>query len=155
MTDTATRSDDLSAVARLLAELDICSFTTSSKDGALHGRPMSNNGQVEYDGDSWFFAREDSRKVAEIDADRHVALGFIDTPNGTWVNVDGEAEVIRDDVERKRELWQEDLMRWFENGPDDSSVVLIKVRARHIDAWARDQDYSIDLSVSGGVVPSR
>ena len=145
MTETATRSDDLAAVAHLLAALDICSFTTSSQDGALHGRPMSNNGQVEYDGDSWFFAREDSRKVIEIDADPHVALGFIDTPNGTWVNVEGEAEVIRDDIERKRQLWQEDLGRWFENGPDDPSVVLIKVRARHIDAWAQDQDYSIEM----------
>lgn len=75
MTDTATRSDDLVAVSRLLAELDIRSFTTSSADGALHGRPMSNNGEVEYDGDSWFFAREDSRKVTEIDSDPHVGLG--------------------------------------------------------------------------------
>lgn len=145
MTDTATRSSDLAAIARLLAELDICAFTTRATDGALHGRPMSNNGEVEYDGDSWFFARADSRKVTEIDADPHVALGFIDTPNGTWVNVDGEAEVIRDDIERKRQLWQDDLGRWFEDGPDDPGVVLIKVRARHIDAWARDKDYSIDL----------
>lgn len=145
MTDTAMHSEDLAAIARLLAELDICSFTTKSPGGALHGRPMSNNGEVEYDGDSWFFAREDSRTVSEVGVDPHVALGFIDTPNGTWVNVDGEAEVIRDDVERKRQLWQEDLGRWFEDGPDDPAVVLIKVRARHIDAWARDQDYSIDL----------
>lgn len=145
MTDTATRSDDIAAIARLLAELDICAFTTRATDGALHGRPMSNNGEVEYDGDSWFFARADSRKVTEIDADPHVALGFVDTPNGTWVNVDGEAEVIRDDIERKRQLWQDDLGRWFEDGPDDPDVVLIKVRARHIDAWARDKDYSIDV----------
>lgn len=146
MTDTApARTDDLAVVARLLAELDICSFTTRAADGALHGRPMSNNGEVEYDGDSWFFAREGSRKVTEIEADPHVALGFIATEQGTWANVDGEAEVIRDDTERKRQLWQDDLGRWFEDGPDDPVVVLIKVRARHIDAWAGERDYSIDL----------
>ena len=52
---------------------------------------MSNNGEVEFDGDSWFFAFEDSRKVREIDADPRTELAFIDTPNGTWVNVEGEA----------------------------------------------------------------
>lgn len=139
------RSDDLVAVAKLLAELDICAFATRSPEGELRGRPMSNNGDVEYDGDSWFFAREGSRKVTDIDADPQVNLGFIDTPNGTWANVEGEAEVVRDDTERKRELWNDDLGRWFKDGPDDPEVVLIKVRARHIDAWAGEKDYSIDL----------
>ena len=147
MTDTTTapKSQDLAAVADLLAKLDICMLTTHAEDGSLHGRPMSNNGEVEYDGDSWFFASADSRKIGEIEADPHVELAFIDTPNGTWVNVEGEATVIRDDEERKRELWQKDLERWFQNGPDDPAVVLIKVSARHIDAWAGEQDHSFDL----------
>ena len=146
MTDTAASSrSDLAAIAEILAELDICMLTTRAADGALHGRPMSNNGDVEYDGDSWFFAADDSRKVVEIDAEPRVELAFIATPNGTWINVEGEASVIRDDPERKRALWQKDLERWFENGPDDPSVVLIKVEARHIDAWARGEDRSFDV----------
>ena len=106
---------------------------------------MSNNGEVEWDGDSWFFAASDSRKVTEIEADPRVQLGFIDTHNATWVNVEGEAIVVRDDVEQKRRLWQDDLARWFQDGPDDPSVVLIKVQARHIDAWSKDGDVVIDV----------
>ena len=145
MTGNAALQDDLGSVAQLLKKLDICMLTTRAADGALHGRPMSNNGDVEYDGDSWFFAFRDSRKVREIDADPRAELAFIDTPNGTWVNVEGTASVIRDDPERKRKLWQDDLKRWFADGPDDPNVVLIKVSARHIDAWSGEDEYSLDL----------
>jgi general stress protein 26 len=141
---TATKAD-LTAVAALLAKLDICSFATQAEDGTLHGRPMSNNGEVEWDGDSWFFAAADSRKVAEIAADPHVVLGFTDSANATWVNLEGDAEIVRDDVEQKRRLWLDDLERWFPDGPEDPSVVLIKVHARHIDAWSREGDIVIDL----------
>lgn len=144
MADTTSR-DALASVAELLKELDICMLTTRAEGGVLHGRPMSNNGAVEYDGDSWFFAQEGSRKVVEIDADPRVELAFIDTPNGTWINVEGEAAIVRDDPDRKRELWQTDLERWFANGPQDPDVVLIKVSARHIDAWAGEDEHSFDL----------
>ncbi len=80
---------ELAAVAALLAKLDICMLTTRASDGSLHGRPMSNNGEVEYDGDSWFFARDGSRKIDEIEADPHVELAFINSPNATWVNLEG------------------------------------------------------------------
>ncbi|MEO7117371.1 MAG: pyridoxamine 5'-phosphate oxidase family protein [Candidatus Limnocylindrales bacterium] len=142
---TAAPTSELTAVAALLRKLDICMLTSRASDGTLHGRPMSNNGEVEYDGDTWFFASADSRKVAEIDADPRVELAFIDTPNGTWINVEGEATVVRDDERRKRDLWQRDLERWFQNGPDDPAVVLIKVAARHIDAWAGEEDRSFDV----------
>ena len=140
----ARPTKELAAVARLLAKLDICMLTTHAEDGGLHGRPMSNNGEVEYDGDSWFFAREGGRMIGEIEADPNVELAFIDTQNATWVNLEGRATIVRDDAERKRRLWMEDLGRWFENGPDDPEVVLIKVEARHIDAWGQ-QDHSFDI----------
>ena len=145
MVQNPAQRGDLTSVTQLLKKLDICMLTTRAHDGALHGRPMSNNGEVEYDGDSWFFSFSDSRKVREIDADPRTELAFIDTPNGTWVNVEGEATVVRGDLERKRELWQDDLRHWFADGPDDPNVVLIKVSARHIDAWCGEDESSLDL----------
>jgi general stress protein 26 len=145
VTESQASRSDLEAVAGMLAKLDICMMTTRAPGGDLHGRPMSNNGEVEYDGDSWFFAFGDSRKIVEIEADEHVELAFIDTPNGTWINVEGAATIVRDDVERKRALWLDDLDRWFPEGPEDPNVVLIKVRARHIDAWAGEADLSFNV----------
>ena len=136
---------DLQSISALLAKLDIGMLTTKAADGTLHGRPMSNNGEVEYDGDSWFFAEDGSRKVTEIEAEPAVELGFIDTKAGTWINVEGEATVVRDDVERKKAMWLDDLERWFPGGPEDPNVVLIKVRAGHIDAWAKDEEWHLDV----------
>jgi len=31
------------------------------------------------------------------------------------------------DVKKKRELWLEELERWFDDGPDGEDLVLIKV----------------------------
>jgi general stress protein 26 len=145
MTEPGTWGDeDIKTVARLLAKLDIGMLVTRAADGSLHGRPMSNNGEVEWDGDSWFFAEGSSRKVEEIEADDAVELGFTATEDGTWINVEGRATIVRDDTERKKQLWQKDLERWFPNGAEDPNVVLIKVTAHHIDAWSQDAEYVLD-----------
>ncbi|HEY3335799.1 MAG TPA: pyridoxamine 5'-phosphate oxidase family protein [Candidatus Limnocylindrales bacterium] len=142
MTHTGTFSrDDLAAVAERMRELDICMFTTRADDG-FATRPMSNNGQVEYDGDTWFFARRDSAKVREIQSDPSVALGYIATERGTWIAIEAEA-AIDDDLTHKRERWFEDLRRWFENGPDDPEVVLIRATATRIRAWGGDTDLDV------------
>ena len=142
---TATKTD-LQDIAKLLAKLDIGMLTTKADDGTVHGRPMSNNGEVEYDGDSWFFSEDGTRKVTEIEADPAVELAFIDTKAGTWVNVEGEATILRDDVERKQELWLKDLERWFPNGPDDPNVALIRVASSAAQWWTDKGDGTANLS---------
>ena len=37
---------------------------------------MSNNGEVEYDGDSFYFSWDSARIVSDIGRDPHVALSF-------------------------------------------------------------------------------
>ena len=100
-------------------------------------------GKVEFDGDNWFFSYRDSGKVAEIEADPTVELAYIATDRGTWVSVEGQAEVIEDD-DRKRELWEDDLDDWFQGGPDDDRIVLLKVRAERIHAWAQGEELVIE-----------
>ena len=120
-------------IAELIKDIDICMFVTRS-DGTVRGRPMSNNGSVEYDGDSWFFSYRETPKVREIETDPHVELAYVATEKGTWVSIEGTAEVVEDD-ERKRELWEDSLEQWFTEGPEDDHLILLKVRADRIHAW--------------------
>lgn len=138
MADAPWKPEETRDVARLLKDIDICMLVTRS-DGAFRGRPMSNNGKVEWDGDSWFFSFRDSGKVAEIEADPSVELAYIATERGTWVSVEGTAEVVEDDA-KKRELWDDGLATWFQDGPDDDEVILLKVRANQIHAWANGEE---------------
>ena len=142
MASTTWQRDETREIAELIKDIDICMFVTRA-DGGMRGRPMSNNGEVEFDGDSWFFSARDSGKVDEIDADPRVELAYVATERGTWVSVEGRAEVVADD-ERKRELWQDELKAWFPEGPEDDGVVLLKVHAERVHAWANDEELVIE-----------
>ena len=132
---------DLAAVAERMRDLDICILSTRA-DGRLEARPMSNNGQVEWDGDTWFFARRDSAKVAQIEGDPAVSLGYVATERGTWVAIEAEAEIV-DDPDAKQERWFDDLERWFPGGHSDPDVVLIRAAATRVRAWGEDGDLDV------------
>lgn len=131
-------------VAKLMRDLDFCMLTTRSSDGRLHARPMSNNGEVEFDGDVWFFSAADTRKIEEIEADSSVHLGYVDVENFRFISMTGEAEIIRD-LDKKQELWIEDLERWFTEGPEDEDVVLIKVSPSVIEYWNGEEQGELTL----------
>jgi general stress protein 26 len=130
-------SADIKKVAMLMKKLDLCLMTTRSTDG-MRARPMSNNGEVEFDGDVWFFSNEDTRKIEEIERDPEVHLGYADTENFVFVSMTGEATIVKD-KEKKRALWMKELERWFENGPESDDIVLIKVTPHTVAYWGDDE----------------
>ena len=138
MTESRWAKNDTARIAELIKDIDICMLVTRS-DGGVRGRPMSNNGNVEFDGDSWFFSYRDTPKIEEIEADPNVELAYVATERGTWVSIEGTAEVVEDD-ERKKKLWEKDLEAWFEGGPEDDDLVLVKVSAERIHAWAEGEE---------------
>lgn len=155
MTDTAQHTEDgtvraqgreaISEIASLLRDIDICMFATRGEDGGLHARPMSNNRQVEWDGDSWFFAPADGRLVAEIEQNPEAVATYRADDRFAWIAVSGTAEVV-DDAEQKRKLWLEELERWFPNGPDDPNVALVRVASTAAQWWTDKGDGIADLS---------
>lgn len=143
-TMAAARSDDITRVAEMMRDLDFCMFTTRGADGTLHARPMSNNGEVEFDGDVWFFSAAETRKITEIRAEPRVLLSYADTEQFSFIAMTGDAEIVHD-VAKKQELWMDELERWFTNGPESEDVVLIKVRPTLVQYWTGDGDGEIRL----------
>lgn len=120
---------------------------TRDEAGRLEGRPMSNNRDVDFDGDSWFFSDGDTRKVAAIQRDASVALamqgskGLLGSP-GIMISIDGEARLIEDKA-MFADHWNPDLERWFAQGIDTPGLVLIQVRARRIRYWDGEDEGEI------------
>lgn len=137
------RAGEIKKVASIMKDLDFCMMTTRSKSG-LRARPMSNNGEVEFDGDVWFFSAAESRKIGDIESDPEVHLSYADTKSFVFVSMGGSASIVRD-IEKKRQLWMEELERWFEDGPESDDVVLIKVTPRTVAYWGDDEG-EVDLS---------
>lgn len=121
---------DLSAKLRAI---DICILSTRTEGGAIAGRPMSNNAQVDYDGDSYYFSHGDTRTVSDIGRDPQVGLGF-QGKDYFYVAVEGKAELIRDKAAFQKH-WSPDLDRWFDQGIDTPDLVMIAVRADRVHYW--------------------
>jgi general stress protein 26 len=131
-------------IARMLREIDVCVFATRGEGGQLHARPMSNNRQVEWDGDSWFFAPSDGRLVAELEAEPRAVNAYRVEEGFGFISVSGRTS-IETDPKLKRRYWLEELERWFPKGPDDPNVSLIRLAAEHVDWWGEQGDGSADL----------
>ncbi|GAA4021763.1 pyridoxamine 5'-phosphate oxidase family protein [Deinococcus rubellus] len=123
----------LSELSKSMQKIDIAMLSTYSGGGEIAGRPMSNNGEVEYDGTSYYFTYDQSRTVSDIQGHSKVALAF-QGEKSFQVAVEGEASLIRDTAAMK-DHWTPDLDRWFKDGLDTEGLVMIQVDATRIHYW--------------------
>lgn len=137
----------LAEVSKKMRDIDFLMLFTRSESGAMAGRPMSNNADVEYDGDSYFFTFDNATTVADIERDPKVALslagakGLLGKP-GIFIAVEGIAELIRD-KKSFAQHWAKGLDRWFEHGIETPGIVLIKVHAARIHYWEGEESQEI------------
>jgi general stress protein 26 len=89
---------------------------------------------VEFDGDLWFFALDDSAKAAEIREHPQVNVGFADDKHQAWVSISGRA-TLSHDREKMEELWAAPLEVWFSDGLDTPGIVLVQVSAETAEWW--------------------
>lgn len=118
-------------VAKLMKGIRFAMLTTLDDQGVPTSRPMATQ-EVEFDGDLWFFAARDSRKVAQVQANPAVNVGLSSTD--TWVSLTGRAQVVTDRVKAK-ELWNAAVEAWFPEGPEDDNVILLKVEGDTAEYW--------------------
>jgi general stress protein 26 len=143
------KTADLSDIAEKMKGIDIAILSTHTGDGEIASRPMSNNGDVTYAGDSYFFTYEEARCVSDIEGDPKVALGYskpggLFSGGGVYIAVEGSAELIRDRAAFQQH-WTSDLDRWFDRGVDTPNLVLIKVRARRVTCWNGAEESELTL----------
>jgi general stress protein 26 len=133
----------LSDISSKMRNLDICMLTTQSSRGALNSRPMSNNGDVEYEGDSYFFSYDSSSAVKDIEANPHVNIGF-EGPKNLYISVTGKASIIRTRG-RMEEHWLDELKQWFKEGLDTPGIVMVHVTGSRIKYWQNEDQGEIAL----------
>ncbi len=127
MTDTTGAAK----VAELIKGIHTSMFTTVDADGTFISRPMAQQ-NVEFDGDLWFFAERNSRKVTHLARNPHVGVTL--ASGATWISLNGTAEVVTDDA-LARELWNPVVEAWMPQGSDDPNTVLIKFHADSAEYW--------------------
>ena len=132
-----------------MAKIDFAMLSTRTEGGGVASRPMSNNGEVEYSGDSFFFAYDSARTIADIELDTQVGLTFTGAAGllggpPLFIAIEGQGQLIRDKAEFEKH-WTKGLDRWFPQGVDTTGLVLIKVHAQRIHYWNGEDEAEIPL----------
>jgi general stress protein 26 len=140
----------LSDISEKMRDIDFTMLSTRTEGAALSGRPMSNNREVDYDGDSYFFTCDETRMVADIMRDPNVGLAY-QAKSGMlgmkpfFLAVEGRAEAIKDKA-RFEEHWHKELDAWFKEGVDTPGLTLIKVHAERLHYWDGFDEGELDLT---------
>ena len=140
----------LTDISEKMRDIDFAVLSTRTEGGAIAGRPMSNNRDVEFDGDSYFFTCDDTRTVRDIGRDPSVGLTY-QAKSGVlgmkpfFITVEGRAELIKGKG-RFAEHWAKDLDAWFKEGIDTPGLTLIKVVAERLHYWDGFDEGEIALS---------
>ncbi|MFC3126961.1 pyridoxamine 5'-phosphate oxidase family protein [Pseudoroseomonas globiformis] len=132
----ATKNDDemRMKVREMISGIGTAIFTTIDGHGRLHGRPMRTQKPDEDGVTLWFFTRSDSPKIAELEKDDRVLLGYSDTRSEDYVSIYGRGRVVVD-AEKKKALWTEGLRTWLPEGPESPEVGLIAVTIEGAEYW--------------------
>jgi general stress protein 26 len=139
----------LSDLSEKMRDIDFAMLFTRTENGQLAGRPMSNNGDVDYDGDSYYFTYESARTVSDIERDGTVGLSFqgsagLLSKSPIFISVEAQAELVRDKAAFAAH-WTKDLDYWFEDGIDTPGIVMIKVHATRIHYWDGKEEGEVPL----------
>ncbi|KXU32363.1 pyridoxamine 5'-phosphate oxidase [Sphingobium sp. 22B] len=139
----------LDSLAEKMKDIDFAMLSTHADGGQIGARPMSNNQDVAYGGDSFYFTTEDTLMVKDIERDPRVGLSFqgrtgLLKQNPLFIAVEGRADLIRD-RDAFRAHWNSQLQDWFEEGPDTPGLVMIKVHAQRAHIWDGENEAELEL----------
>ena len=129
-----TQESDLQKLREMVKDIDFCMLTTVDEEGALHSRPMSSNGDIDADGNLWFFTNISSHKVSEVAKLPKVNVSFSDPDNQHYVSISGTAQLVSDRA-KIDELWRPEFKMWFPEGKDDPEIVLLRIRLEKAEYW--------------------
>ena len=128
---TTPTVEEIEKVSKLIESARIALVTSVSEEGQLVSRPLAMQDR-EFDGTLWFFTQDPSPKTEQVAATDQVNVG-LQVDNG-WVSIAGTATVSKDRA-MIDQLWNRHAEAWFENGKEDPTVALLKVKADSAEYW--------------------
>lgn len=133
----------LEEVSAALKNLDYCMFVTMKANGVHVSRPMSNNRDVKYSGENYFFTSDETSVLSDLEISREVNLAY--QGNELFISVSGKTEILRDQTAFEKH-WRKSLDKWYPEGPRTKGLALIRVKAHSITVWKDNEEFIVDCS---------
>lgn len=137
------KKDPSAHLGELIKDIKVAMMTTIESDGSLRSRPMWTHDR-DFDGELWFFTREHSAKVDEVEHDHHVNLAYAEPGKDRFVSISGRCRLVQD-KEKARELWNPTLKAWFPEGLDDPELALLCVKVEKAEYWDTPSSRMVQL----------
>jgi general stress protein 26 len=137
------QKDPITHLGELIRGIKVAMMTTVESDGSLRSRPMWTHDR-DFDGELWFFTREHSAKVDEVERDHHVNLSYAEPGKDHFVSVSGRCRLVLD-KEKARELWNPTLKAWFPTGLEDPELALLCVKVEKAEYWDTPNSRMVQL----------
>jgi general stress protein 26 len=92
---------NLKQLAEKMRDIDFTMLSTHRMGGTIGARPISNNRDADYEGDSWFFTTQDTQMLADIEHNAQVGLSLQGKAGllgmrPFFIAIEGQAQLIRD-----------------------------------------------------------
>jgi general stress protein 26 len=125
--------DAITHLSELIDGIKVAMMTTVESDGSLRSRPMWTHDR-DFDGELWFFTREHSAKVDEVESHHDVNLAYSEPSKNRFVSVSGRCRLVLD-KEKAAQLWNPTLKAWFPEGLEDPELALLCVKVEKAEYW--------------------
>ncbi len=128
-----SHQEQLAKLNELIKDIEIAMLVTAEIDGTLRSRPMATQ-KRDFNGDLWFFTKDHTPKVEEVEQDKHVNLVYSAPDKQCYISVSGTARVVRERA-KIEELWSPELKAWFPEGKDDPEIALLQIKPTQAEYW--------------------
>lgn len=126
----AQQEKKLSELVEMIEDIRVAMMTTVGDEGRIESRPMAVM-RADPDGSVWFYTKDGTHKLEHL---RHLNLSFADRDDANYLSICGSGTVVRDRATIEQ-LWSPAAKPWFPDGPDDPTLVALKIEPESIDYW--------------------
>jgi general stress protein 26 len=126
------KGDGLAFIWKNIQQLSDCMLVTRDNT-SLRSRPMRGIARQD-DNAIWFITAKTSHKDDEIARDPQACLCYSDKSSNTYVSLSGAVDMT-DDPEQIHALWNAGAQAYFNAGPDDPNIILLKFTPDFGEYW--------------------
>ena len=138
-------TDAVQHLGELIEDIKVAMMTTVEEDGSLRSRPMWTHELHTFEGELWFFTRQHSHKMDELEHDHHVNLSYAEPKRDQYVSLSGRCSMVKD-REKMEKLWTPALKAWFPEGLEDPELSLLRVRVEKAEYWDTPSSRMVQLA---------
>lgn len=123
-TDNLFSREAIEKIKKICDDTRTTMFCSNLGARPFSSTPMATQ-KVEEDGTIWFFSGKDSDRNADLKREPEAQLIWSSESNEEYLSLYGRAEVVFDQ-QKAEEIWSPEVKVWFQEGPTDPNLSLIR-----------------------------